>query len=93
MEIIFFDIPINPPPIVVQNSLTNKFFQKKIRFLYIFNNKKIMTSLYRDIHPGDSWPYVNKQAAGQTLPDATPPVGKIHPFRKIPVFFFTNAAI
>ena len=21
------------------------------------------------------------QAAGQTLPDATPPVGKIHPFR------------
>ena len=27
------------------------------------------------------------QAAGQTLPDVTPPVGKIHPFRKIPVTF------
>ena len=25
------------------------------------------------------------QAAGQTLPDATPPVGKIHPHSKIPV--------
>ena len=28
MEIIFFDIPSNPPPIAVQNSLTNQFFQK-----------------------------------------------------------------
>ena len=27
------------------------------------------------------------QAAGQTLPDATPPVGKIHPFSKIAVTF------
>ena len=27
------------------------------------------------------------QAAGQTLPDATPPVGKIHPFSKIAVNF------
>ena len=30
--------------------------------------------------------YVNKpavQAAGQTLPDATPSVGKIHPFSKV----------
>ena len=25
----FFDIPSNPPPIAVRNSLTNKFFQKK----------------------------------------------------------------
>ena len=25
------------------------------------------------------------QAARQTLPDATPPVGKFHPFSKIPV--------
>ena len=25
------------------------------------------------------------QAAGQTFPDATPPVGKIHPFSKIAV--------
>ena len=28
MEIIFFDISSNPPPIVVRNSLTNQFFQK-----------------------------------------------------------------
>ena len=27
------------------------------------------------------------QAAGQTLPDATPPVGKMHPFIKIVVTF------
>ena len=27
------------------------------------------------------------QAAGQTLPDATPPVGKIHPFSKIAVTY------
>ena len=27
------------------------------------------------------------QAAGQTLPDATPPVGKVHPFSKITVNF------
>ena len=30
MEIIFFYIPSNPPPIAVRNSLTNQFFQKKI---------------------------------------------------------------
>jgi hypothetical protein len=29
----------------------------------------------------------NKPAAGQTLPHATPPVGKIHPFSKIAVTF------
>ena len=29
MEIIFFDISSNPPPIAVQNSLTNQFFLKK----------------------------------------------------------------
>ena len=28
-----------------------------------------------------------EQAAGLTLPDATPPVGKNHPFRKIAVTF------
>ena len=27
------------------------------------------------------------QVAGQTLPDAAPPVGKIHRFRKIAVIF------
>ena len=28
---------------------------------------------------------LNKPAAGQALPDATPPVGKIHPFSKVAV--------
>ena len=37
---IFFDIPSNPPPIAVRNSLTDQFYQKKNLFLYIFNNKK-----------------------------------------------------
>ena len=27
------------------------------------------------------------QAAGQTLPNATPPLGKIHPFSKIAITF------
>ena len=57
METIFLDIPSNPPPIAVRNSLTNLFFPKRFTFLYIFNNKKV-PSLYRDIHPGDSWPYI-----------------------------------
>ena len=113
----FFDIPSNPPPIAVRNSMTilyinkqknaklkrregsfqllelfklcyhllssfkngNDFFFislaiprplrsginwpiiffKKITFQYIFNNNKKVTSLYRDIHPGDSWPYIS----------------------------------
>jgi hypothetical protein len=29
----------------------------------------------------------HNQAAGQTLPKATPPVGKIHPFNKIGAIF------
>ena len=33
-------IPNYPVPIAVQNSLTNKFYQKKFTFLYIFNNNK-----------------------------------------------------
>ena len=41
MEIILIDIPINPPPIAVRNSLTNQFFPKKLTILYIFNNKKM----------------------------------------------------
>ena len=40
-QIIVLDIPSNPPPIVVQNSLANQFFQKKMMILYIFNNKKV----------------------------------------------------
>ena len=41
MKIIFFDIPSYPPPIAVQNSLTNQFFQKKLTILYIFKTKKV----------------------------------------------------
>ena len=40
----FFDIPSNPPPIPVRNSLTNKFFQKKIDVSVYFQNKIIRTS-------------------------------------------------
>ena len=31
-ENIFFDIPSDPPPVAVQNSLINQFYQKKLRF-------------------------------------------------------------
>ena len=53
----FFYIPSYPPPIAVRNSCTNQFYQKNWRFC-IFSTKKKVTSLNRDIHPGDSWPYV-----------------------------------
>ena len=46
MEIFFFDIPSIPPPIAVQNSLTNQFFQKKLMFLYIFNKQKKLGHVY-----------------------------------------------
>ena len=39
-KIKFFDIPSNPPPIAVRNSLTNLLFPKKFTFLYIFKKKK-----------------------------------------------------
>ena len=39
MEEICFDIHSIPPPIPVRNSLTNQFFQKKLRFC-IFKKKK-----------------------------------------------------
>ena len=35
----FYDIPSNPLPIAVRNSLTNQFYRKT--FLYIFKKKKI----------------------------------------------------
>ena len=58
MEIIIFDIPSNPPPIAVRNSLTNQFFQNNWCFcIFSKKRKKKRTSLCRDIHPGDSWPY------------------------------------
>ena len=40
MEIIYFDIPSNPPPIAVRNSLANKFFQKNRRFCIFSTTKK-----------------------------------------------------
>ena len=49
MEIIFFGIPSNPPPIAVQHSITNQFYQKKIICLYIFNNKKCKTEMLRRV--------------------------------------------
>ena len=57
MKIIFFYIPSYPVPIAVRNPVTNQFFQKNWRFCIFSKKKEIMTSLYRDIHPGDSWPY------------------------------------
>ena len=39
-ENIFFDIPSNPPPIAVRNSLTNQFYQKNLRFCIFSTNKK-----------------------------------------------------
>ena len=41
MEIIFLDIPSNPPPITVPNSLTNHIFQKNYRFCISSKKKKI----------------------------------------------------
>ena len=49
-----------------------------------------------DIYPYFSRIVENKtaaQAAGQTLPDATPPVGKINPFAQNRCNFGTNTAI
>ena len=37
-------------------------------FLYIFNNNKKVTNLNRDIHPGDSWPYVSCVRCNLSLP-------------------------
>ena len=45
-------------PIAIRNYLTNQFFQKKVRFCIFSTTKKSWTSLYRYIHPGDSWPYI-----------------------------------
>ena len=41
MKIICFDIPSNPPPIAVRNSLTNQFFQKNWRFCIYSTTKKL----------------------------------------------------
>ena len=57
MTIIFFDICSYPPPIAVWNSLTNQFYLKIHLSVYFQQQNKKITSLNRDIHPGDSWPY------------------------------------
>ena len=41
LKIFFFEIPSYPPPIAVGNSMTNKLYQKKSAFLYIFHKKKV----------------------------------------------------
>ena len=48
MEIFFFDIPSNPPPIAVRNSLTNQFFQKKW-CLCIFSTTTKKWQVYKGI--------------------------------------------
>ena len=53
----FFYIPSNPPPIAVWNSLTSRSFQNNWCVCIFSKRKKKVTSLYRNIHPGDSWPY------------------------------------
>ena len=56
MKIIFVDIPSYPPPIAIQASLTNQFYQQKKYASVYFQQKN--ASLNRDIHPGDSLPYL-----------------------------------
>ena len=54
----FFYIPCYSPPMAVRNSLANQFYQKKLCFCLSSKKKKKVTSLNRDIHAGDSWPYI-----------------------------------
>ena len=79
-ENIFFDIPSNLPPIAVRNSLTNQFYQKKLTFLYIFNNNKKVTSfsgtlLFSSVlHFSFCWKYTElsiffEKLLGQWIPD------------------------
>ena len=44
----FFDIPSNPPPIAVRNSLTNQFCPTNLR-LCIFSTKKCKTEILRRV--------------------------------------------
>ena len=74
-------------PLVSQNSLIKQ-FTKKVRYLIIFEGwlffEKFhwtLSSIFRGLTKNKP----AAQAAGQTLPNATPPVGKIHPFSKIAV--------
>ena len=52
----FFNVPSNPPPIAVTHWPIN-FTKKNLRFCIFSTTKKKVTSLNRDIHSGDSWPY------------------------------------
>ena len=70
---------------------------RTIHYLHIANNvnkkdenegkdiKEIEIQTEKVINVEDNKPAA--QAAGQTLPNAPPPVGKIHPFRKITVTY------
>ena len=60
----FKDISSIPRPFAVRNSSTNHFYQINWG-LWIFSKKKIVPSFYRDIHPGDSWPYITLKLAGR----------------------------
>ena len=63
---------------------------KIISLLCGFNKIHQRALWLQGAHSGILYTSYNKyaaQAAAQTLPDATPPVGKIHPFRKIAVTF------
>ena len=52
------NIPSNSPALRRPEFIDQSFLPNKLRSLDIFKKIKIVPSLYRDIHPGDSWPYV-----------------------------------
>ena len=78
---IFLNIPSYPPPIAVRISLTNQFYQKKIMFLYIFNNNKKVQNWNVEKGPGKNlslflylWKYTEMSIflikfIGQWIPD------------------------
>ena len=59
----------------------------KIRILTGFGVKLAFVVIKKSILDDATKNKPAAQAAGQTLPDATPPVGKIHPFSKIALTF------
>ena len=83
--------------IIILNLQWKQFLNLDFHFFFIFKTKCVETiilynyftfiSLFflKVVRRRENKPAV--QAAGQTLPDATPPVGKIHPFSKIAVTF------
>ena len=65
-------------------------FPKQLKTIYsIYIKKRGMQPWAHTLTKGQKTTKLRRnkpaaQAAGQTLPDATHPVGKIHPFSKIP---------